>query len=304
MEHISLDIEYDIHIKNINKNSKNKNLINQENNGLFEFWKNICKLNNSISTRKGKINVITTNHCNTIESYFKIHECINLKDLDKFKNKDLAILKLHNFNENEKIYDIDGYYKFFSDNYLQRLFELFQKISNSGANLIIIFGSSYFELHINSLLREIIASEKNNKIVWMINIADVINKSKIYTKEIINKIEEMTNEYDQKRNHIILFSSLDDMNKLWNEINIKLNDLIPNKLTFEEILMFEGKLKNAETSVFKLSQYIISNFKEMLKNKEKEIEILDAKLNNKDYSYIATIVYHFFLKTKMFLVDI
>ena len=138
MDLISIDFDYEKSIDEINEfNIKNlPSYIKKENknNSLNDLWNTILKFNNSTNQSVNKTNIITTNHCNTIEKYFEVFEPVFIEEPENFLKKNMSILKIHNFNNEEKINSIDKYHQLMNDldnQWYRKLIDLFKyKVTN------------------------------------------------------------------------------------------------------------------------------------------------------------------------------
>lgn len=296
---IYIDFDYKNEIKKINENQKK-----YKNYGLRDLWNTFSFFNSSTQKFNNKLKIITTNHCNTIENYFLLSNIFNLNDLILFNNKthNYSILKMHNFSNNEFIYNVESYWKFFNDenNYYKILSNFFQYEFKEKNNIIFIFGSSYSELHINTLFRSVISRE--NIIIWIRDLTEVLNLDKSiqdYKSIPISEIKKFHKEY-KNNNHLILFFNEDNdknlsANSIFNHIIEKWNNELKKVIKFFENFTINS---NGKLNLKNIDEEILKDFNNKKKNKIKE---LNFKLKNKDYLYLACVLIHNIYKDKQIL---
>ena len=278
IDFVTLDIKYEKNIEETNL-FELSNWNYESNSGLRNIWNNLSSF--IIKThKKNKLNIITTNHCDSINKYFKTNpKQYHINNINEFFQDNFSVFKIHNFNENEYIYKIEHYTNYFHDN-LSDVYKEFSRYSNNNSNLYFIFGSSYSELHIQVLIRKI-SSNKNNKIVWIRS----YDLSKEFNNDVKLSLEKFMQQYEEN-SHLIIWTYKEDLsrNNVLELINSKIENLFKNGVGIRERVLFNSPIENSDLNNPKylinaaLNEYDSSNDKK---------RFLNDLLLRKDYSFIC-----------------
>ncbi len=262
----------------------NNNLINynESNDGLKKLWDSLDLLTMSIKynlNNANKLSIITTNHCNTISNYFKLSNTFNANKIKDFFSKNKSTLYYHTLHDNN-ISSLDDYLNFIKKEFWNSI-EIASEYSKQSKNkkLFIIFGSSFSELHINVLFREIKKQDRNCAIIWIRDYNDFIleNNNEDNIKKELNKL---INHYYKEKYYIVLIKD-----KKYNNFFNNLNDELEYKkrifLPFDIYKKSENINWNPLNFNERLNDIVNDCF---LNNWEKKFK---DKIKIKDNSYLA-----------------
>lgn len=214
----------------------NNNLINynENNDGLKKLWDSLDLLTMSIKyslNNANKLSIITTNHCNTVSSYFKLSNTFNANKIKDFFSKNKSILYYHTLHDNN-ISSLDDYLNFIKGEFWNSI-EIASEYSKQSTNkkLFIIFGSSFSELHINLLFREIKNQDQNCAIIWIRDYNDFISENNNNNNDFIlennnednikKELNKLINHYCKEKYYIVLIKDK-KYNSFFNDLNDEL----------------------------------------------------------------------------------
>lgn len=313
----TVDFQYEKKIKKIiefnDKQFEKDKIVNNENNGLKEFYNTIRNIiisdNKPENNNNNSIRFITTNHCNTINKYFEIYDKYYLENLYYFLKENFSILNIHNKNKNEFIYKIEHYVDLFSQKnenkenyfYINEILELADSIKDKDQEIkrkkiFFLFGTSFSELHLNVFINKIKSSD--HPIVWFRDISQIIRKTNIKSsnKEVLFKNLKKFLQEQEKKYFWHIFLKPEEFDNLFKIFNKKLKkellkyinfsyEYIPHRKFDEKYFSELTNIKRKILEDYQRRKYKKGNLKK--KSKEKNYDYIGTVLSENEENEIA-----------------
>lgn len=294
---LNIDFSYSEHIELLNKKINNKNFNKIKNDKNLEFrilFDNLKKICCETAKTNNKIQILTTNHCNTIEHYFNVSNKYNVNQIKEFADDNFSLLKLHVDNKSNKpFYSIDDYIQMYDKkengkSYIDSLLEIGNYLNNNKKKkLIILFGTSLSELHIVVALNKILMN-KEFRLLWIRDINSIIGNNNILCYEkVYESLEKINKKYIEK-NYLIIFYDKKNFNFLFKKINnLLINKFIEsNKISISDKFFYKFPNYNNVLNLERIKWTIDEYCKYLKNNNYNTKRVLDILLSKSDFDAI------------------